>query len=232
MQFTLQLTRSKGRCFLPFNYQYELSKTISRLLGSAKPLNDVLLSQNCRGLEGNGGGSFTFSQLKFDAYLLHQRDQRIEHTGQHATLEIRFADDNAAWGSIKEKLLDQKVFLGDILYQVSKMEVMSPVEFNDVMAYRCLTPLSLLVKNRDREGGAKYLSPADEGFDKIFKENLLQRILRFQPEFQGLKELDRYCPEIQFELLNQPEKKGITLKRNEEESLDIVGYQFDFKLKA
>jgi CRISPR-associated endoribonuclease Cas6 len=103
------------------------------------------------------------------------------------------------------------------------MEVVSAVEFNDVMAYRCLTPLSLLAQSRDHGGGAKYLSPSDEDFHKLFKENLLRRLLRFQPEFQSLKELDRYCPEIQFELLNRPEKKGITLKRNAEEPLNIVG---------
>ena len=232
MQFKLQLSQSKGRCFLPFNYQYELSQAISRLLEKAEPFNNPLLSRNCIAYESNGCGPFTFSQLKFDGFLLHQQNQRIEHIGQHATLEIRFGDDNAAWGSIKKMLLYQQIVLGDIPYQVSKMEVVSPVEFNDVMFYRCLTPLSLLAKSRGHEGDAKYLSPSDEGFHKIFKENLLQRLLRFQPEFQSLKELDRYCPEIQFELLNEPKRKGITLKRSVEEPLDIIGYQFDFKLKA
>ena len=232
MQFKLQLTQGKGRCFLPFNYQYELSKAISQLLEKAEPFKNPLLSRNCRGYENNGWGPFTFSQLNFDNFLLHQQDQKIEHTGQFATLEIRFAADNTVKDSIKKVLFEQRLILGDIPYQISKMEVMSSVEFNDVMVYRCLTPLSLLAKDRDREGGARYLSPADEGFPKFFKENLLQRLLRFQPEFQSLKDLDRYCPEIQFELLNEPKKKGITLKGPTEGPLKIVGYQFDFKFKA
>jgi CRISPR/Cas system endoribonuclease Cas6 (RAMP superfamily) len=120
MQFEIQLTLSKGRCFLRFNYQYELSQAIFSLLGNAEPRNNFRSCPKRLGDEGSGGGSFTFSQLKFDAYSLHQRDQKIEHTGQHATLQIRSADDNATWGSIKKKLLEQRVVLGDMLYQVSK----------------------------------------------------------------------------------------------------------------
>src|SRR5690606_12335682 len=112
-------------------YQYELSKAISQLLEKAEPFKNPLLSRNCRGYENNGWGPFTFSQLKFDNFLLHQQDQKIEHTGQYATLEIRFAADNAARDSIKKVLFEQKLVLGDIPYQVSKMEIMSSVEFND-----------------------------------------------------------------------------------------------------
>ncbi|ERM81493.1 hypothetical protein P872_10255 [Rhodonellum psychrophilum GCM71 = DSM 17998] len=234
MQFLLQLQRIGKSGFLPLNYQYELSSAIYKVLEQADAEYSQFLHFEGYQYENKHYKPFTFSLLKFDNFIIHPEFNRLEHTGTNVTLDIRFAVDRAAEGFIRGLFLNQKIGLGDKLsqvdYEVVRIEAAAPVYFSDEMQYSCLSPVFLSAVRKD--GGADYLSPEDERYSCVFKTNLLRRFLSFHPEVVGLKDLDSYCPEISFSLIGKPKKKGITLKSFSEKPIKVIGYQFDFKLKA
>src|SRR5690606_40224326 len=76
-----------------------------------------------------------------------------------------------------------------------------------------------------------FLSPRDTILNQFLKVALITRLLREHPEVSGLKDLDQYSPECQFRLLSEPKKAGFHIQCDGS-CQNIVGYQFDFQLKA
>lgn len=233
MKFLIHLTKGDKGSFLPLTYQYELSNAIYSILEKAYPEYSQFLHMDGFNFGGKGLKPFTFSILQFDDYQVHRQYNLIEHTGQHVVLDIRFTVDPKAEGFIKRIFMDQFIILGDqqnrVVYQVTRIETAPTVAFQEVMVYRCLSPIFILASGSD--GVEEYLLK-DGGFPKILKENLLSKLLNYFPEIQGLKELDNYCPEINFQLLNEPREKDISLRTFSEEPIKGIGYEFDFKVKA
>lgn len=226
MQFKLELIKESASRFLPLNYRHSFSSSMSLFL-----LNDALYPQ--------AGGSrsaedhlqpFTFGQMTFDSFFIHQQEESIEHHGGEASLEVRVLIEGQEDDLITDQLLNQRFKLGGVQYQIVKVTSMPVIEFQDVMVYRCICPIS--IKNSRRSQDETYLSPKDHGFHQSFKVNLMERLIRAHPEVGELKRLERFCPEFQFELLNEPEKKGFSGETFTDDSEDVIGYQFDFKLKA
>ncbi len=56
--------------------------------------------------------------------------------------------------------------------------------------------------------------------------------MNYLPQIQGLKDLDNYCPEIRFELMNEPQKRGIIMQTQFDETIEGIGYKFEFKVRA
>lgn len=129
-------------------------------------------------------------------------------------LDIRFTVDPKAEVFIKNLFLGKNFILGNkknrVVYQITQIQTASPICFQEEMVYRCLSPLFIL--NNSLDGSEQYLSPKDGCFPKILKENLLRKFLNYLPQIQGLKDLDNYCPEIRFELMNEPQKRGIIMQ--------------------
>lgn len=235
MQFLLYLKRLGQKDHLPLNYQYELSSTIYQILRQADTDFGQLLHSEGYDFENNHYKPFTFSSLNFDRFLLHPESDGLQHTGTHATLDIRFAVDRAGEGFVRTLFLNQRIIaLGDKLsqvdYEITGIELGAPVYFQEEMHFSSLSPICLSAVRQD--GAADYLSPYDERYPSVFKTNLLSRFLSFHPEIVGLKELDSYCPEIKFELTSMPKKKVINLITQSDNPVKVNGYQYDFKFKA
>lgn len=226
MQFKLKLIKEKNGDTLPMNYRYEFSKAVSKLMEEAIARHGDVVpmhfhTQICK--------SFTFGNFTFDFYQIHQQEGHIVRQGREAAVEIRFLVDDEEENLIKKALLLQRITLGDTSYQISQIETVPLIDFQDVMAYRCLCPISLV--NSSPSGNRGFLSPKDRDFHKSLKIDLIKRLLRSHPEVSGLENLDQYCPEFKFQLLSEPKEKGFNVKSNGSFH-SVIGYQFDFQLKA
>jgi len=224
MQFKLKLRKIKESGFLPLNYRYGFTQAVSDLLEKAMAYHgaaDPIYFRN------QVSKSFTFDNFKFDSYEIHHQEERILHRGKELSLEIRFLIQDEAF--IKKTLLGQQIELGESSYKISGVQSVPPIDFGDVMVYRCICPISLVASSGS--GSISFLSPTDQKFHKSFKVNLIKRLLQSHPEVSGLRDLDQYCPEFQFQLLTEPKEKGFNIKANGSFQ-NVIGYQFDFQLKA
>ena len=230
MQFLVHLHKMGNNNFLPLNYQYELSSAIYRIFEEADPVYSHFLHQEGYAFRNKKYKPFTFSFLTFDRYKIPKGHNRIEHTGENAVLDIRFAIDRAAEGFIKGLFLNQRLSIGDRISQVDyEIHRAKRVDFKEEMTYSCLSPVFLSCSRED--GGADYLSPDDVRFKPVFENNLIQRLMSFDTSL-SFKELEADYPKMEFELKSRPKKKGITLKALEDNPIKVIGYQFDFLLRA
>src|SRR5690606_29277725 len=111
------------------------------------------------------------------------------------------------------------------------VQAVPPIDFQDVMVYRCKGPISLA--SSCPSGDTCVLSPRHESLKHFLQIDLIQRLLHCSPEVSDYNEddLDQYCPEFQFELLSERKEEGFNVKANDAFQ-SVVGYQFDFQLKA
>jgi CRISPR-associated endoribonuclease Cas6 len=226
MQFKLKLIKENGSSALPMNYRYGFFKAVSGLLDQSIAHQPFAALTDFQPAVSK---SFTFSNFTFDFYQLHQQEGFIVHQGSEAAVEVRFLVDDEEENWIKKTLLLQRITLGNTSYQISQIETVSPIDFQDVMVYRSLCSISLV--NHSPSGNRRFLSPKDKDFHKSLKIDLIKRLLRSHPEVSGLDNLDQYCPEFQFQLLSEPREKGFNIKTNGSFQ-SVIGYQFDFQLKA
>lgn len=227
MQFKIILNKKKGG-ILPVNYRYDFYTAVSDLIVKVVdhyPVADPL------DFRRRVAKSFTFSNLNFDSYEIHHRQEVIAHRGKEVSLEIRFLIEDEEKTLIEKALQGQKITLGKTNYQIVTVQAVPPIDFQDVMVYRCKCPISLA--SSCPSGDTCFLSPRDESFKNFLKIDLIKRLLQCSPEVSDFNEddLDQYCPEFQFELLSEPKEKGFNVKANDAFQ-SVVGYQFDFQLKA
>ncbi len=227
MQFKLTLRKENKTGALPVNYRYDFYKNISALIDRSIALQDVPFSSDFR---NRVVSSFTFGLFDFDAYEIREQAQRVVHLGEDLSLEIRFLIEDQEEDFIQKALTNQQVLLGDTIYRIAAVKSVPPMDFQDVMDYRCMCPISLAT-HCPSSGSISFLSPRDQSFNDFLKVDLIKRLLRDHPEVSGLKDLGQYCPEFQFRLLSEPKKEGFHIQCDES-CQSIVGYQFDFQLKA
>jgi len=226
MQFKLKLTKVQGGRALPINYRYEFYNAVSRLIDTGIDQHPI---PDADGFRMRVSRSFTFGRFEWDSYEVHHKEARIFHRGNKFDIETRFLIEDEEEGLVKKALTGKQIRLGEACYQISRIETVPPIDFQDVMTYRCTCPISLI--KSCPSGDVRFLSPRDESFKNSLKIDLIKKLLRVHPEVSGLKDLDQYCPEFQFELLSEPKKKGFNIK-TKGRLQSVVGYQFDFQLKA
>lgn len=235
MRFKLILSRTGKRNFLPFNYQYELSAWIYKIISAA----DTDFSQFLHGPAYSSGSKnfklFTFSNLNLQPFKIHKEHKRIEMLGQEATLEISFLIDKAAETFIKGLFINQHCVIGDRISQiefvVGRIEATPPPFFKETMAYTTLSPLCLSVPG---EKHAQYLHPKDPLYGNLLIKNLTQK-------FQVLPTAATTIPEepielstinFNFKLLSEPKSRLITIKALTAQETKLRGYDFKFELTA
>lgn len=232
MRFTLTLTRTSKRNFLPFNYQYELSSWIYKIISVA----DEGFSRFLHGEAYVSGNKhfklFTFSNLDIRPFKIHKEHKRIEMLGQEAVLEISFLIDQAAESFIKGLFLNQHCALGDriscIDFTVSRIEASAPPFFTDTMTYSTRSPVCLSTKG---EKHAQYMHPADENYGKFLVNNLLEKFKVMPMVLSGKDEPHlESSASFKFKLRSEPKSRLITLKAFTEQQTQVRGYDFKFEL--
>jgi len=235
MRFLITLQREGKASFLPINYQYELSSLIYKTIDRADSSFSRFLHEQGYLAYGRRFRLFTFSRISFDSFRVVKDAGRIDHRGEWATFEISFLVDRAAEEFIKGLFMDQVLVLGDkvsqVRYRVSGIEALLPPVFKEQMHYRCLSPI-FLRRKRDT-GGEDYLHPNDKDYGRLLLQNLFSKSRAFagtEHEEQG-QEVGE-IPDFSFTPSGKIFKNGVRIKQLTEQATMLIGYMYEFELRA
>ena len=233
MRFNLVLERTGKKNFLPFNYQYEVSSWIYKVISMA----DTDFSNFLHGSAFQSGVKsfklFTFSNLDLRPFRIHKQHGRIEIIGNHAFLQISFMVDKAAENFIKGLFLNQQFSIGDKIsnvdFCVRRIESEAVPIFNDRMVYRTLSPMCVSIHG---ERYAQYICPSDRDYEKLLFTNLIAK-LNSMPVIHGNRVLlETSGDEHGFTLLSEPKSRLISIKSFTRDETRVRGYEFKFELRA
>ncbi len=231
MQFLIQLNRESVSNQFPLNYQYQLSNALECIF------EQVDFSKISSFLGDDNAGikyiPFTFSQLQLDHMEVEVSTGSLYHLGQKCTLDLRLLVNEDAVAYLKKLIMNQRFnfSFGESLveYSIEAIEIVPPPVFKGIMTYSAVTPV-FLADNSAK--GTEFISPADSRYPDLFKSNLLKRFVGLIPELKNIKNLNQYCPEIEFLPISQVEEEDVVFNMYQMELIHLKGFKYDFKLKA
>lgn len=234
MRFKIHLRKEGGRGYLPINYQYELSSAIYKTIDRSNNGFSQFLHDQGYIVQGKQFRLFTFSRLIFENFKVIKEAGRIEHSGESAAFEICFLVDQAAEEFIKGLFMDQVFVLGDrisrVSYVISSIVAVSPPLFKEKRQYRCLSPI--FIKKKRADGGEDYLHPEDKEYGALMVQNLLSKSEAFQKTFSGVEYEKEIIPDFDFKVIGKVYKNGVKIKQLTEQETMLIGYMYEFELKA
>lgn len=230
MELVLKLTRVRGNA-LPVNYQYALSSWIYKVISRADEDYSTFLHEKGFAFNGRRFKMFTFSQLDCRPYKL--LGNKIQLLGNEISLNVRFLVDSSMENFIRGLFMHQHCGLGNkdaqTDFKVTGVETRPRQVFTTTMRYECLSPIVVSTLRDDRS--VAYLSPGEPAFGPGLIQNLIRKHSALalhegatEPEFTGAN--------YAFRVLNEPRKKGITIKEHSAEETKIIAYLFRFELTA
>ena len=232
-KLTLNLPDSNYRV-LPLNYQYELSAWIYKVLNLGDASFSAWLHNQGYLAKGRHYKLFTFSRLQVEQFKIRQ--DRLHILSPSVSLSLSFYTPVSAETFISGLFRQQQFSLGDTQSQV-KLEVTNinaepmPV-FTGCAKFRLLSPLFVsTVHLQQGKLMPLYLSPADEGFERLFRENLVNKYMAGVLLENAAKQ-DIQPADMQLNIVTEPVSKLITIKAGTPQQTKVRGYLFDFELQA
>lgn len=230
MDLLVTLTRTKGN-YIPLNYQYAVSSWIYRTIRSADSQYSSFLHEQGFSFDSRSFKMFTFSQLDLRPYKIE--GNAIQLLGNEISLNVRFMADKSIDNFIKGLFLHQRFSLGSreaqCDFEVTKVEALPTQRFTTTMRYECLSPIVVSAMRDDRT--TAYLSPDDNAYGLILIQNLVRKHAALAMHV-GSEILEHTASSYSFRLLNEPRKKGTTIKEGTAEQTKVIAYLFRFELTA
>jgi CRISPR-associated endoribonuclease Cas6 len=231
MRFKLILAINTHRNpILPFNYQYELSSWIYKIISKADEEYAYFLHQN--GYESNQKSFkfFCFSNLLIPQYKIVKDVGFLLQSHQIALL-ISFYVDKAAEKFVAGLFQNQRGSIGtqeaQVDFRVERVET-APIRLSkEKVTLQTLSPL--VIAQRDKQDKKKYLSPLDSGFKELFINNLLEKYKASGKEMPPVWQNYPFSLEVDEKSVRS---KLITIKQNTSNPIQVKGYLFDFILQA
>jgi CRISPR-associated endoribonuclease Cas6 len=233
MRFKIHLQTQRKKAFLPIDYQYAMASAIYNLIAKGDEAYSKFLHD-----EGFSSGGlkkfklFTFSPLILPHYTPWKEKGLFELHGSYLSFDISFMADKAAEAFVKGMFTDQSLSIGDRFHQldmeVTSVEAMPLPHFTAVMHYRCLSPLSIELK----EPGHKYetyLPPDDPRFEEPFLQNLIAKCAAMNILHVDTQDANET---LKFELQSNYKSKLIAIKPYTQQETKVRGFMFDFSLTA
>ncbi len=211
---------------LPVSYQYELSSCIFRKMTENRTLYDNWMRMN--GFIENTNQQhrlFSISNLyiphikveKDRLYLLTKRVQLwisfLPERGTQEFIETVFANTSLLIGDKKSQV--------DFFVEQIVASTEEPTEYN--MQYLSLSPIvfSCLRSNHSIE----YIGPHNEEYQETMMQNILNKYkILYGKDFP-------YENKWNFEVLSEPKRKGIFIKRFTPNETKVIGYMYKFSIQ-
>lgn len=234
MRFKIYLHIKNRLALLPMDYQYLMSSAVYKLIQRGDEAYSKFLHD-----EGYTPGGlkrfklFTFSSLQLPKYTMVREKGVFELHGREASFIISFMVDAAAEAFVKGMFVNEAISIGDKYNQVDmevlRVEGMPQPLFREVMEYKCISPVTVGKKEKDRKHET-YLFPDHPEFGDFIVNNLIAKSLAYR-----LAESDAYAhpfEDFRFQLLGEYKTKKITIKPFTKEAIDVRGSLFRFRLTA
>jgi CRISPR-associated endoribonuclease Cas6 len=230
MRFNITFNRTGKQRMLPMDYQYYIGAWIYKVIGKAD--HDFARFLHEQGYtDGNKQFKlFCYSPLKFGKPILWKEKALFEISNSTLSLQVGFYMPEAAERFVVGLFNQQDVFVGDrfngIDLSVSQVERLPEPELTPCMSYRALSPVVVSFQP-DGEKYARYLSPTDDGYAMLIKNNLEQK-WKAIPNAPILPVGFQFS----FNAIGTPKSKLATMKPGTAQESKVRGYVFDFKLTA
>lgn len=229
-KITLKINRKFGDN-LPFNYQYEQSAVIYRILAQADRLYSSWLHTN--GYVVNGAKRFklfTYSPFIFDKVRAVPQAGCLNIIGEKAIWYISFIPEKSTTEFIQGIFSNQSFTIGSksfkVAFDVMGVEALPSPSISNEMQFQALSPVCVKLHE---DGRVKYLAPSDPLFVQGIKQGLLSRY----ESLNGNPYPDANKIPIDFALdeTKKIKAKLITIKAGTPAETKVKGYLFSFRMK-
>ena len=228
-KLTLKIDRKHGD-LLPFNYQYEQSAVIYRILAQADTQYASWLHEN--GYQLNGSKRFKlfcYSPFIFEKARPLPKEGCLNIIGERATWYISFIPEKSTLEFFLGIFAHQSFTIGNkehrVAFGVAGVEAMPMPPLSEHKTFQTLSPICV---KQHEDGKTVFLSPDNPKFAAGILKGLKARyeIIHGQP-------LDMEGNAFAFELTgNKVKAKLITIKANTPYESRVRGYLCSFRMKA
>jgi CRISPR-associated endoribonuclease Cas6 len=232
MRFKINLSAIGQKRFLPMDYQYAMASAIYKVIANGDAAYSKFLHND--GFSSGGLKKFklfAFSPLTLPHYKVWKDKGLFELQDDHVSFEISFMADKAAETFIKGMFTNQHLDIGDRFHclrtQVTSIEAMQAPFFTSTMRYRCVSPLTIKLKEEGWKH-EQYLYPDDPRFGDLLIQNLISKCVALDILHATGQEHDA----LRFELQSDFRSKLHTIKPYTSEETKVRGFLFDFAFTA
>ena len=229
MRFRLQLHINKQRHgdTLPFNYQYECSAVIYKIMARSDAAFAAWLHDNGFQSDRKQFKLFTYSRLHIPQYQVKGNNMKILSD----TIEwyISFLPEISTQQFIQGIFSEQTIELGNkfnkIQCAVKSIEVVAPPHFTDTLRFSTLSPACVVLKHSDKS--EEYIAPDHPEAARLILQNLLDK-------YRALNGTEYPAENIHFTLktLTIPKPVLITIKAGTLEESRIRGFMGQLDISA
>ena len=228
-KITLKIDRKYGD-LLPFNYQYEQSAVIYRILAQADTQYSAWLHENGYLLhERKRFKLFCYSPFIFEKVKPLPEAGYLNIIGEKAEWYISFIPEKSTLEFIQGIFAHQSFTIGNkehrVAFDVVGVEAIPMPQLSEEMAFVALSPICVKLHEDNK---TQYLSPDNS----MFSEGVLKGLMARYESIHG-QPFDMEDKEFSFELIDKKVKsKLITIKANTPYESRVRGYLCSFRLKA
>jgi len=229
MRFKLYLSIDKHTFGnrLPFNYQYELSAVIYKILAGANQAFAEWLHDNGFVSDKKIFKLFSFSRLQIPQYRMEGSFLKI--LSDTAEWYLSFLPERSTQEFIQGVFREQQFELGNrqarIRCRVQSIEMLSLPLFTEQMSFRTLSPMCLTLK---RENGTdEYVAPDHPMAKELIRQNLLDKYKAFTGN-----DFPNHDAVFDFKVTNQPRSSLVTIKADTPQESKIRAFGCNFQLTA
>lgn len=228
-KITLTINRKYGN-LLPFNYQYEQSAVIYRILAQADIQYASWLHEN--GYQWNESKRFKlfcYSPFIFDKIRPLPETGCLNIIGERAVWYISFIPEESTMEFIKGIFNHKSFTIGNkdhrVAFDVVGVEAIPMPSLSEDMTFQAISPICVKLH---KDNKAQYLSPDNP----MFALGILKGLLARYESIHG-QPFDMNDKEFSFELTdNKVKSKLITIKANTPYESKVRGYLCSFRMKA
>ena len=228
-KINLKIDRKHGD-LLPFNYQYEQSAVIYRILAQADTQYSSWLHENGYLLNGSKRFKlFCYSPFIFEKARPLPDAGCLNIIGERAVWYISFIPERSTMEFIQGIFAHQRFTIGNKEYKVTfnivGVEAMPMPQLSEDMTFQAISPICVKLH---KDNITQYLSPDNPKFAQGILKGLLARFesIHGQP-------FDMEDKEFSFELTdNKVKSKLITIKANTPYESKVRGFLCSFRMKA
>ena len=228
-KITLQTNRQYGN-LLPFNYQYEQSAVIYRILAQADMQYSSWLHENGYLLhEAKRFKLFCYSPFIFEKVKPLPEAGCLDIIGEKVVWYISFIPEKSTFEFIQGIFAHQSFTIGNkehrVAFDVVGVEAMSMPQLTEQMAFQAMSPICVKLHEDNK---TQYLSPDNP----MFAQGVLKGLMARYESIHG-QPFDMENKEFSFELTDKKVKsKLITIKANTPYESKVRGYLCSFRIKA
>ena len=230
MRFNIHLSVDRKKCgaSIPFSYQYELSSYIYGTLAKGDSAYAEWLHENGFMSGQKKFKLFVFSPLLIEKTTADRKNNRLVLLEDTASFLISFLPERSTEEFVKGVFQEQDFTLGDrkskVQFSIRGIEMLPSPVFEGELVGKTLSPICL--SRRNEEDKVHYFSVSEPDAGSSILNNLLNKYQAFyNTPFEG-------DPAFEWEVLNKPRTKLITIKSGTPQQTFVQGSLCKFRLKA